>query len=138
MQLLDRDKANSEVDNIFLRMFAEVAGEKWPSLAALLSHTANDIEELESEQCPALCMLRGWRERVAPTYGYLLSLMNAPFLLPGFFKRLKPPPRVLLPSNFGKSLQKKFSGLVSSLPTPFCYIPYILTDHQSFFWTTLP
>jgi len=102
MQLLDRDKANSEVDDIFLRMFAEVAGEKWPSLAALLSHTADDIEELESEQCPALCMLRGWRERVAPTYGYLLSLMNAPFLLPGFFKRLKPPPRVLLPSNFGE------------------------------------
>ena len=101
-QLLNKDNANTELDDIFLRMFAEVAGEQWPSLAALLSHTVQDIEAFEREQHPALCMLRGWKQSTSPTYGHLLSVMKAPFLLPGYFQRLKPQPQVQLPSNFGK------------------------------------
>ncbi len=94
-QLLDRGRANLEVDRIFLRRFAGATGSHWASLAALLSYTAAETERFLESETPALQVLQGWKLATRPTYGYLLNILRAPFLLPSFFRRF----HVLCPSS---------------------------------------
>ena len=54
------------VDDEFLREFAEVVGDQWPSLASLLSFPTADVEQMKREVVgtpaeQALHMLRAWR-----------------------------------------------------------------------------
>ena len=108
-QLLDKDKANKEMDDIFLRMLSEVVGRTWPSLASLLSFTVVEVEELAKEKNPALTMMQKWRAAARPTYSVFMSLLQAPFLLPAFFHGILPktkPPAVRPPSNVRKSSGK--------------------------------
>ena len=88
-QLLDINQANTEVDDNFLRMFADVVGTRWSFLASFLSHTAAEIEEMERQESSGLCVLQTWRDTTHPTIGHLLILLKASFLLPSFFHRIK-------------------------------------------------
>lgn len=86
-QLLDKDIANKEIDDIFLRKFSELVGGKWHSLASLFSFTAAEVEKLVEEMNPALTILQKWRSATRPTYSVLMGLLQAPFLLPSFYHR---------------------------------------------------
>ncbi len=87
LQLLDVDKANTDVEESFLRKLSDLAGSQWPSLASLLSYTSAQIEESLTGDTPALSLLLQWKMEKCPTYGYLLSLLRASFMLPSYFTR---------------------------------------------------
>ncbi len=90
-QLLDPDNRQTSLGlgggGEFLREFAGVVGSKWPSLAAILSLTRGEIEEVRRDGAgspadQALVMLRRWREKVpTATYGDLCDkLMTIPLM----------------------------------------------------------
>ena len=86
----------------FMEAFAGVVGSKWPSLAASLSLTEDEIEEVRKvwfsqpdqsaqegvkvEELPpqgyALLMLKKWASRKDATYGQLQQTLNSSLLFP--------------------------------------------------------
>ena len=75
-KLLDPENTATAVDDEFLREFAVVVGDRWPSLASLLSFTTADVEQMKTEVVgtpaeQALHMLRAWRRSREGTYGGL-------------------------------------------------------------------
>ena len=84
-KLLGPQYSSQKPDDGFLQSFAEIVGNRWPSLASLLSLSPRDIEQIkrEKEQVSqakqALHMLRKWYSRENATYGQLLeSLKTVP------------------------------------------------------------
>ena len=67
-------------DEEFLELFAGVVGSKWPSLAASLSLSGEEIEEVKkeglSQQDHTLRMLRKWVSREDATYGHLYQTLK--------------------------------------------------------------
>ena len=81
-KLLDSENTATAVDDEFLREFAEVVGDRWPSLASLLSFPTADVEEMKREVVgtpaeQALHMLRAWRQSRETTYGGLCALLKS-------------------------------------------------------------
>ena len=82
-KLLDPENAATPVDDEFLREFAVVVGDRWPSLASLLSFPAADVEQMKREVVgtpaeQALHMLRAWRKRSREgTYGGLCAQLKS-------------------------------------------------------------
>ena len=81
-KLLDPENAATAVDDEFLREFAVVVGDRWPSLASLLSFPTADVEQMKevvgtpAEQ--ALHMLRAWRRGSREgTYGGLCAQLKS-------------------------------------------------------------
>ena len=79
---MDPENTATPVDDEFLREFAEVVGDWWPSLASLLSIPTADVEQMKrgvvgtpAEQ--ALHMLRVWRRRSIRTYGGLCARLKS-------------------------------------------------------------
>ena len=76
-KLLDPGNTATAVDDEFLREFAAVVGDRWPSLASLLSFPTADVEQMKREVVggtpaeQALHMLRAWRRSREGTYGGL-------------------------------------------------------------------
>ena len=64
----------------FLESFAGVVGSKWPSLAASLSLSGDEMEEVRMEegspQDRALQMLKKWCSREDATYGQLCQALK--------------------------------------------------------------
>ena len=89
LPLLDANKANTELDEGFLRMLAELVGSQWSSLASLLSYTRAEVKEAMLNENPALSLLKRWKQHTQPTYGYLFGILKAAFLLPSFFVRAR-------------------------------------------------
>ena len=81
-KLLDPDNPTVQPGEDFLESFANVVGALWPSLAALLSLTTCDIEEIrrQTQESPpmqqALQMLKIWSRRETATYGLLCEMMK--------------------------------------------------------------
>ena len=68
-------------DEEFLESFAGVVGSKWPSLAASLSLSGEEIEEVKkdeglSQQKLPLRMLRLWVSREDATYAHLCQTLK--------------------------------------------------------------
>ena len=82
-KLLDPENAATAVDDEFLREFAEVVGDRWASLASLLSFSTADVEQMKREVVgtpaeQALHMLRAWRRRSREgTYGVLCGRLKS-------------------------------------------------------------
>ena len=89
LQLLDPDRANTEVDDGFLSMLSDLASTQWPFLAAVLSYTNAEIEEALMNESPAQSLLQRWKQHTQSTYGYLDDCLKAPFMLPSFFIRAR-------------------------------------------------
>ena len=74
-KLLDPQNHDVTPDAEFLSAFAGVVGSKWPSLAATLSLSADEIMEVKREETSvqdhALKMLNTWASREDATYGKL-------------------------------------------------------------------
>ena len=81
-KLLDPENATTAVDDEFLREFAVVVGDRWPSLASLLSFPTADVEQMKREvvgtpEQQALHMLRAWRRSRKGTYGGLCAQLKS-------------------------------------------------------------
>ena len=72
-KLLDKENHPLKPDEEFLEMFAGEMKSKWPLLAASLSLSEGEIEEVKALPQPqqALQMLRKWVSREDATYGQL-------------------------------------------------------------------
>ena len=70
-------------DDGFLQSFAGIIGNRWPSLASLLSLTAEDIEEIktEREEHRPLCMLKKWSVKSEATYAQLHDKLQSVSLI---------------------------------------------------------
>ena len=61
-KLLDPSRAKCELDEDTLQQLADVIGDKWTSIASLLSFTTVKIKQIRSEECPAWAMLQKLRD----------------------------------------------------------------------------
>ena len=81
-KLLDPENATTAVDDEFLRGFTVVVGDRWPSLASLLSFPTADVEQMKREVVgtpaeQALYMLRAWKTSRKETYGGLCTQLKS-------------------------------------------------------------
>jgi len=82
-RLLDPSLASCELDDDTLQQLAHATGDKWVSIASLLSFTATEIEQMRSEDQPALAMLRKLKEKGTLTHEQLCHrLQMIPLLNP--------------------------------------------------------
>ena len=70
-KLLDPSHANCELDDDTLQQLADTVGDKWASLAPLLSFTTAEIEQVMSEDCPARTMVQKLKEKGILTHEQL-------------------------------------------------------------------
>ena len=86
-KLLDPKNTATAVDDEFLREFAEVVSDRWPSLSSLLSFPTADVEQMKREVVgtpaeQALHMLRAWRRGSRKgTYGELCARLKSIILI---------------------------------------------------------
>ena len=81
-KLLDPENTATAVDDEFLREFVVVVGDRWPSLASLLSFPTADVEQMKREVVgtpaeQALHMLRAWSRSREGTYGGLCAQLKS-------------------------------------------------------------
>ena len=67
-KLLDPSHASCELDDDTLQQLADVIGDKWASIAVLLSFTTADIEQFRSEDRPAWAMLQKLKDNGTLTH----------------------------------------------------------------------
>ena len=79
-RLLDPSLASCELDNI-LQQLADVTGDKWASIAPLLSFTTAEIEQIRVEDRPAQAMLQKLKEKGILTHEQLCSHLRTISLL---------------------------------------------------------
>ena len=81
-KLLDPSHASCELDGDTLQQLIDAIGDKWASIASLLSFSAAEIEQIRSEDCPAQAMLQKLKEKGILTHEQLcrhlqtISLLN--------------------------------------------------------------
>ena len=80
-KLLDPSRANCELDDDTLQQLADTVGDKWASIAPLLSFTTAEIEQIMSEDCPAQAMLQKLTEKGILTHEQLCSRLQTISLL---------------------------------------------------------
>ena len=61
-KFLDPSHASCELDEDTLQQLIDTIGDKWASIAPLLSFTTAEIEQIRSEDCPARAMLQKLKE----------------------------------------------------------------------------
>ena len=80
-KLLDPKLASCELNEDTLQQLADVIGDKWPSIASLLSFTTADIEQIRSEDCPAQAMLQKLKDNGTLTHEQLCTHLQTISLL---------------------------------------------------------
>ena len=80
-KLLDPKLASCELNEDTLQPLADVIGDKWPSIASLLSFSTAEIEQIRSEDCPAWAMLQKLKEKRIVTRKQLCTHLQTISLL---------------------------------------------------------
>ena len=80
-KLLDPSHANCELDEDTLQELIDAIGDKWASIAPLLSFTTAEIEQIRSEDCPARAMLQKLKDNGTLTHEQLCSRLRTISLL---------------------------------------------------------
>ena len=62
-RLIDPSFARCKFDEDTLQQLTDVIGDKWASIAPLLSFTTAEIEQIRSEDCPAQAMLQKLKDK---------------------------------------------------------------------------
>ena len=75
--LRNKQNADTEITDEFIKTFTTVIGSMWPLLASLLSFTTAEIEQIKKEvtgvpSVKAAAMMNRWREKATATYGTLM------------------------------------------------------------------
>ena len=80
-KLLDPSLASCELDDDTLQQLADFIGDKWASIAALLSFTTAEIEQIKDGNCPAKAMLQKLKEKGILTHEQLCTRLQTISLL---------------------------------------------------------
>ena len=80
-KLLDFSFASCELDEDTLQQLADVIGDKWPSIAQLLSFNTTEIEQFRNEDRPAQAMLQKLKEKGIVTHEQLCNCLQTISLL---------------------------------------------------------
>ena len=80
-KLLDPSHASCELDGDTLQQLADATGDKWASIAPLLSFTTTEMEQFRSEDCPARAMLQKLKEKGILTHEQLCCRLRTISLL---------------------------------------------------------
>ena len=82
---------NQKPDDGFLQSFAGIIGNGWPSLASLLSLTAEDTEEIKTEQEEhrPLSMLKKWSVKSDADFAQLLEKLQSMLLFDSVKSKVK-------------------------------------------------
>ena len=80
-RLLDSCRASCELDDNILQQLADVTGDKWASVAPLLSFTTAEIEEIRGKDSPAQAMLQKLKAKGIMTHEQLSSRLQTISLL---------------------------------------------------------
>ena len=80
-RLLDPSLASCELDDNILQQLADVTGDKWPSIAPLLSFNTTEIEQIRGKDCPARAMLQKLKAKGILTHEQLCSRLQTISLL---------------------------------------------------------
>ena len=80
-KLLDSSLASCELDEDTLQQLADAIGDKWASLAPLLSFSTAEIEQIRSEDCPAWAMLQKLKDNGRLTHDQLCRHLQTISLL---------------------------------------------------------
>ena len=80
-KLLDPSLASCELDEDTLQQLADTIGDKWASIAPLLSFNTTEIEQIRNEDCPAWAMLQKLKEKGILTHEQLCSHLQTISLL---------------------------------------------------------
>ena len=81
--MLDPSLASCELDNDTLQQLAHAIGDKWVSIASLLYFAATEIEQMRSEDQPALAMFHKLKEKGTLTHEQLCHCLKViPLLNP--------------------------------------------------------
>ena len=80
-KLLDPSHANRVVDEDSLQQLADVIGDKWTSIAPLLSFTTAEIEQIRKEEHPAQSMLQKLKDNGTLTHEQLCTQLRTISLL---------------------------------------------------------
>ena len=80
-KLLDPSHASCELDEDTLQQLIDAIGDKWTSIAPLLSFTTAEIEQIRSEDCPAQAMLRKLKDKGTLTHEQLCRHLQTISLL---------------------------------------------------------
>ena len=80
-KLLDPSLASCELDEDTLQQLADVIGDKWASIATLLSFTTAEIEQIKDGNCPAKDMLQKLKEKGIVTHEQLCTRLRTMSLL---------------------------------------------------------
>ena len=75
-KLLDPSHASYKLDDDTLQQLADAIGEKWASIAPLLSFTMTEIEKIRNEDCPARAMLQKLKEKGIVTHEQLCTQLQ--------------------------------------------------------------
>ena len=80
-KLLDPSHASCELDEDTLQRLIDAIGDKWATIAPLLSFTTAEIEQIRSEDCPAQAMLLRLKDKRTLTHEQLCSHLRTVSLL---------------------------------------------------------
>ena len=79
-KLLDSCRASCELDDNILQQLADATGDKWASLAPLLSFNTDEME-IRGKACPARAMLQKLKAKGIVTHKQLCSHLQTISLL---------------------------------------------------------
>ena len=80
-KLLDPSNARTELDQDTFQELATAIGDKWASVASLLSFSFAKIEQIKSEDCPAQVMLQKLKDNGTLTHEQLCRHLQTISLL---------------------------------------------------------
>ena len=80
-KLLDPNLASSELNEDTLQQLADTIGDKWASIAPLLSFPTAEIEQIRSKDCPARAMLLKLKDKGIVRHEQLCSRLRTISLL---------------------------------------------------------
>ena len=80
-KLLDPSCASCELDEETIQQLADAIGDKWTSIAPLLSFTTAEIEQIRTEGCSAQAMLQKLKEKGILTHKQLCNHLRTISLL---------------------------------------------------------
>ena len=75
-KLLDPSHDSCKLDDDTLQQLADAIGEKWASIAPLLSFTMTEIEKIRNEDCPARAMLQKLKKKGIVTHEQLCTQLQ--------------------------------------------------------------
>ena len=80
-KLLNPSLTKYVLDEDTLQQLADAIGDKWPSIAPLLSLTSAEIEWIKNKHCPVQAMLQKMKEKGILTHEQLCTRLQAISLL---------------------------------------------------------